>query len=149
LHRFLKLLIERRLLRDVEYERRRVSLNQFLRETEHAWHGVKLNHPDWGPDSHSLAFCASLKAQRLHLHLILNAYWNVLDFQLPVVMNGSDTWRRWVDTALDSPNEIVEWSAAPPVRDRTYPAGARSVVVLIAGEGFMDTGSPPLRGYCG
>ena len=33
-HRFVKLLIARRLLRDVEHERRRVSLNQLLRECE-------------------------------------------------------------------------------------------------------------------
>ena len=31
-HRFVKLLIARRLMRDVEHERRRVSLNQLLRD---------------------------------------------------------------------------------------------------------------------
>ncbi len=38
-HRFVKLLIARRLLRDVEHERRRVSLNQLLREAKQslAW----------------------------------------------------------------------------------------------------------------
>ena len=40
-HRFVKLLIERRLIRDVEHERRRVSLSQVLRESKHAWHGVE------------------------------------------------------------------------------------------------------------
>ena len=40
-HRFVRLLIARRLLRDVEHEHRRISLNQFLREAKHAWHGVK------------------------------------------------------------------------------------------------------------
>ena len=48
-HRFVKLLIARRLMRDVEHERRRMSLNQLLREAKHAWHGVKLNQPDWSP----------------------------------------------------------------------------------------------------
>ena len=137
-HRFVRLLIARRLLREVEHERRRVSLNQFLRDAKHAWHGVKLNQPDWGPDSHSLAFGAELKTQGLYLHLILNAYWEPLDFELPVVTNGGETWRRWIDTALDPPHEIVEWNAAPPVPGRTYRAGARSVVVLGAGQGFKD-----------
>ena len=39
-----------------------MSLNQFLRDAKHAWHGVKLNQPDWGPDSHSLAFGAELQS---------------------------------------------------------------------------------------
>src|SRR6202045_4915457 len=41
-HRFVKLLIARRLLRDVQPEYQRESLNQFLRESKKAWHGVKL-----------------------------------------------------------------------------------------------------------
>ena len=60
MHRFVKLLIARRLLRDVEHERQRVSLNQFLREQAKAWHGVKLNQPDWSDHSHSLAFSAEI-----------------------------------------------------------------------------------------
>ena len=98
-HRFVRLLIARRLMRDVEHERRRVSLNQFLRDAKHAWHGVKLNQPDWGPDSHSLAFGAESEEQGLSLHLILNAYWEPLDFELPSVADGGDAWRRWIDTA--------------------------------------------------
>ena len=137
-HRFVKLLIDFRLMRDVERERRRVSLNQLLRNAKHSWHGVRLNQPDWGTKSHSLAFSAELPMQNLSLHLMLNAYWEPLDFELPVVTNAGETWRRWIDTALDPPHEIVEWNTAPPVRDRTYHAEARSVVVLIAGSGFRD-----------
>ena len=48
LHRFVKLLIARRLLRDVEHERERVSLNQLIRRASKAWHGVKLKvSPIW------------------------------------------------------------------------------------------------------
>jgi isoamylase len=134
--RFVKLLIERRVMRDVEHERRRVTLTQVLREAKCAWHGVKLNQPDWSPVSHSLAIGAELKNEGLLLHVILNAYWETLDFELPILRNGTESWRRWIDTALDPPNEICEWSAAIPVLGGTYRAGARSVVVLIAGEGL-------------
>ena len=58
LHRFVKLLIARRLLRDVEHERERVSLNQLIRGASKAWHGVKLDQPDWSDHSHSLALTA-------------------------------------------------------------------------------------------
>ena len=138
--RFVKLLIERRVMRDVEHERRRVSLTQVLREAKHAWHGVKLNQPDWSPFSHSLAIGAELKNEGLLLHLILNAYWEALDFELPILMNGRESWRRWIDTALDPPHEICEWNTAVPVLGGTYRAGARSVVVLIAGEGLNGRG---------
>jgi len=73
--RFVNLLIERRVMRDVEHERRRITLSQFLREAKRAWHGVKLNQPDWSADSHCLAISAELQNEGLLLYVILNAYW--------------------------------------------------------------------------
>jgi glycogen operon protein len=134
--RFVTLLIERRLIRDVEHERRRLSLSQVLREQEHAWHGVKLNQPDWSPFSHSVAISGALKTEGVLVHFILNAYWEPLEFELPLLKDGTENWWRWIDTALDSPHEICEWNAEQPVLGTTYRAGARSVVVLIAGEGM-------------
>ncbi len=133
--RFVKLLIERRVMRDVEHERRRVSLSQIPREVKHAWHGVKLNQPDWSPGSHSLAIGGELKNERVLAHIIFNAYWEPLDFELPILKNGTENWSRWIDTALDPPHEICEWNAEKPILEATYRVGARSVVVLIAGEG--------------
>jgi len=129
LRRFTRLLIARRLLRDVGAERRRVSLNRLLREANKGWHGVKLDQPDWGACSHSLALGAELRSEGLRLHMIWNAYWEPLAFELPR-LEGGDAWRRWIDTALDSPEDIVEWRQAQPFPDHTYPAEARSVVVL-------------------
>jgi isoamylase len=135
LHRFVKLLVARRLLRDVEHERRRVTLSQLLRDAKKAWHGVKLEQPDWSHYSHSLAFGAELRGEGLRFHLILNAYWEPLDFELPVC-DDREGWHRWIDTALDPPDEIVEWQKAPSVPGRTYHVGARSVVMLVAGSGL-------------
>src|SRR5262249_8172443 len=131
-HRFVKLLISRRLMRETEWERRRLSLTQLLRDSKHAWHGVKLQQPDWSPTSHSLAFGAELRDEGVQFHLILNAYWDPLDFEIPQVDGG---WRRWIDTFLDSPRDIVEWRAAPRVSGLPYQAGPRSVVVLVSGSG--------------
>ena len=47
-HRFVTLLNARRVLRDTEYERRRVSLSRLLQQATKAWHGVQLGQPDWG-----------------------------------------------------------------------------------------------------
>jgi isoamylase len=133
LHRFVSLLAERRLLRDIEHERQRLTLTQMIREANKAWQGVKLNQPDWGECSHSLALSMEIKREKLLLHVILNAYWEALDFELPPLNEGNQyPWRRWIDTALDSPHDIVEWQTAPPVPGYSYRAGARSVVVLLA-----------------
>jgi glycogen operon protein len=134
-HRFVKLLAARRLMRGVEYERQRLSLNQILRRATRAWHGVKLGQPDWSSSSHSLAFSADLPTHELTLHLILNGYWESLDFELPIPTNGG-LWRRWIDTALEPPQEIVEWQMAQPVLTHTYEAAPRSVVVLASGPGL-------------
>ena len=89
--RFVKLLIERRVIRDVEHERRRLSLDQALRETKYAWHGVKLNQPDWSPFSHSIAIGGELKNEAVLAHIILNAYWEPLDFELPILRTAAET----------------------------------------------------------
>ena len=134
--RFTRLLIARRLRRGIWYERQRLTLIQLLEQSRHAWHGVSLDQPDWSSGSHSVALGAELGRQGLHFHLILNAYWEPLDFELPSLSDTGDTWRRWIDTALDPPDEIVEWHAAERISGRTYHAGPRSVVALFAGSGF-------------
>jgi glycogen operon protein len=131
IHRFVSLLNARRLLRDVEHERQRMSLTQLIHRANKAWHGIKLHQPDWSPHSHSIAFTIELRNERLLTHFILNAYWEPLEFELPPVNNGAaDVWYRWIDTALDSPHDIVPWETAPMIPGYTYRAEARSVVVL-------------------
>ena len=56
--------------------------------------------------------------------IILNSYWEPLEFELPAAEQQSKiAWRRWIDTALDSPHEIEEWQAAPLIPSRTYCSG--------------------------
>jgi len=131
--RFVTLLNARRLLRDVEREHQRMSLTHLIRQANKAWHGVKLNQPDWGPNSHSIAFTVELRKEKLLTHFILNAYWEELEFELPPVHNGDgDIWYRWIDTALDSPHDIVPWETSSAVPGHTYRAQERSVAVLFA-----------------
>ena len=130
-HRFVALLNSRRVLRALEPERKRVSLNQLLRGVNLAWHGVKLNQPDWGESSHSIAFTVEIRQEKLLFHVILNAYWQPLDFELPRLDRAAENpWRRWIDTALDSPHDILEWAKAEPLHGYNYRAGSRSVVML-------------------
>jgi isoamylase len=130
-HRFATLLIARRVLRDTQHERQRVSLNQLIQQAEKTWHGVKIGKPDWSHDSHSLAFEAKLQQEQLWVYLILNAYWSPLEFELPPADESEPgAWRRWIDTSLETPDDIVPWQMAPPLHGSSYRAEARSVVVL-------------------
>jgi glycogen operon protein len=134
--RFVRLLTQRRSLRDEDAEREGLSLNQLIQQAFKSWHGVKLNQPDWGDNSHTLALSIEVHKEKLLFHLIMNAYWESLDFELPVVDDGfRGPWRRWIDTSLDSPDDIVEWQHALSVSGQVYRAGPRSTVVLIAGGG--------------
>jgi len=129
-HRFAKVLFARRGMRNEEPQRQRKSLDQLIREARKAWHGVKPLQPDWSNGSHSLAFGAEIKKDNLGIHFILNGYWEPLQFELPPLQHGA-VWHRWIDTALETPNDITDWQAAPAVSGSAYPVEARSVVVLI------------------
>jgi glycogen operon protein len=111
----------------VEHERHRVSLNQLIQDAKKRWHGVKCGHPDWASHSRSLAFEFEVRQQGLHGYIIMNAHWEPLDFQLPP---SNVSWRRWLDTSLTSPLDIVPWQTAVALPDHLYRAAARSVVVL-------------------
>jgi glycogen operon protein len=133
MHRFVRLLNARRLQSSVKPDEPHLSLNQLLSRAGRTWHGVKLGEPDWSAESHSLAFTAQTSDGHLLFHAILNAYWEPLEFELPPRGTDDGPWRRWIDTSLDSPQDIVGWQDAPLVAGRTYRAESRSVIVLFAG----------------
>ncbi|MBM4424937.1 MAG: glycogen debranching protein GlgX [Chloroflexi bacterium] len=96
-----------------------------------SWHGVRLNQPDWNHPSHSLAFELCDPATGDHLHIMLNAYWEPLDFDLPPLPPGQ-RWMRVADTALPSPDDIAEPGREAAVMRARYRVMERSVVVLMA-----------------
>jgi glycogen operon protein len=132
-HRFVKLLIARRTLRDAGPERQRMSLTQLISTGFKSWHGIKLDKPDWSDCSHSIALSAEVPNEGIYVYLIFNAYWEPLEFELPRTENGKQMlWRRWIDTFQEPPQDIVPWESALPVKGYTYRAGPRSAIVLWA-----------------
>jgi isoamylase len=130
--RFVRLLIGRRLRRDLGPELHRLTLNELIRRAPHSWHGVQLFHPDWSDHSHTLAFSTEVESENLGFYVILNAFWEPLPFELPPLRNDQQIrWCRWIDTFLESPNDIVEWHEAESVVGSFYLAQPRSVVVLL------------------
>jgi glycogen operon protein len=146
-HRFVRLLNAFRQRRDVVAEKSALTLNQLLRRARIEWHGVALNQPDWADHSHSLAFTLRSLAGRLALHGMFNGYWEPLTFELPPApAGGLQGWRRCMDTALPSPEDIRLWDEAPPVGGTTYIVYPRSIVVLARalppGEGAGERSEP-------
>jgi isoamylase len=136
LHRFVQTLIAHRLRLigmdgGADFE---LTLNELLRRAEIEWHGIRLGAPDWADDSHSIAF--TVRSSPRHnlpfwLHMMFNAYWEALDFELPPAPAAAAAgWQRWIDTSLESPEDIMDASAAPPVPGTQYRVAPRSVVAL-------------------
>ena len=135
LHRFVRKLIADRLriAEAVGVDRFALSLNELLRNAEIDWHGVRLDSPDWGEDSHSIA--ATLRSSPLQvpfwLQVMFNAYWEALDFDLPPPPAAAVAgWQRWIDTSRDSPEDIMDASFAPLVPGTRYRVAPRSVAAL-------------------
>lgn len=93
------------------------------------WHGVNLTHPDWGDDSHTLAYELVNPDADEHLHVMLNTYWEPLEFELPP-LEVDCAWHRVVDTALPAPADFVFPGERLPVDQRRYTVNPRTCVIL-------------------
>ena len=94
------------------------------------WHGVRLQEPDWAHDSRTLAFSLHDEVSGENLHIMLNAYWEALTFELPP-LPADKQWHRVIDTALASPDDYCEPKEAPIIEEETYAVAGRSSVVLV------------------
>src|SRR6516162_1433373 len=141
--RFVKELIALRMNRDLPVERLDMTLNELLRRQPIQWHGIRLNAPDWSHQSHTLAATVPLLGYRFLLHLIANAYWEPLEFEVPP-LGGQKSWRRCVDTYLDPPDDIRRWEGAQILQGSACRVQPRSVVILLANADFERAadGSP-------
>lgn len=132
LKRFVKLLNGFRLNRDASRAEFSMTLNELLKKPLITWHGVKLNQPDWSDHSHSIAVTVQSLSGRVFMHYMINAFDKPLSFELPESSNGSKKpWRRWIDTAADSPQDICLWESTPEITDHHYEVDHHSVVILI------------------
>ncbi len=102
-----------------------------------SWHGVLPWKPDWSLPSRTLAFmlCARhgvIAGGPPHfIYCAFNMFYEALEFTLPVLPKGM-SWFRVVDTALPSPDDIVEPGqevALGPVKSITLED--RSSVILL------------------
>ena len=96
-----------------------------------SWHGVRLAQPDWSGASHSLTFTLYDAPGADLLHMVLNAYWQPLEFELPP-LPADRRWHCLVDTSRPAPADFTTPDRAVPLDAHRYRAESRSVVVLSA-----------------
>lgn len=95
------------------------------------WHGCKLYSPGWNDTSSKvLAFTiASFSDDHPDIHVMMNMEYQALEFEMPTLNDGN--WYRFVDTDLDSPDDIIENSDIK-ITTNTYDVPPYSVVILIS-----------------
>ena len=95
------------------------------------WHGVQLKCPDWGDHSHALAYELFHEQTGAHVHVMLNAYWEPLAFDLPAPRPGF-AWKCLVDTSRETADtdDTVPLILAPG--QHRVVCEPRSAVVLVS-----------------
>ncbi len=92
------------------------------------WHGVELNNPDWSKKSRSLAFSLIHPTANEEIHVMVNAYWKSLKFQIPE-LEGKQ-WHKIVDTSASAPNDILDEGEGKIVNKKSVKVMARSIIIL-------------------
>ena len=131
IHRFTKGLIAAKMNRELPIERLAMTLSELLQRQPFRWHGVHHDTPDWSDDSHTIAATVELLGYPVTMHIMVNAFWEGLAFDLPTLQRGG-TWRRFIDTSVAPPGDICSLEEAPTVESPTYLVQPRSVVLVVA-----------------
>jgi isoamylase len=107
------------------------NLLDLLANASLEWSGSTLGEPDLSVSSRSVAL--TIHAGSGALHLIFNAYWDPIEFELPALDATLDGWRRIVDTSQPAPDDMAStFMEARLISTPIYRAEGRSVVVLAA-----------------
>ena len=129
LHRFVsRLILVRKRLASC-FHGKSGSLRDFLAQAHIDWHGVKLFSPDYSEESHTLAM-AGYVGNGFAFHLMLNAFWEPLNFAVPPIPENASSWFRIIDTFQPVPKDILE-VPTERVKDN-YLVQPRSIVLLIS-----------------
>ncbi len=92
------------------------------------WHGTKLDEPDWRDDAHSIAYSLQDEAGNLLFHFIVNAYWEPLEFELPLLAQKGKKWYPLIDTFQASPKDFTPDNTIP-IKNAIKLVPPRTVIV--------------------
>jgi len=135
--RFVQMMIALRRAHPVLRRRTFFSGERGGQPPEILWHGVDPAKPDFGHESHALAFALDgRRSDRADvvdrdIYVAMNAFTQPLDFKIPASPTGRP-WRRAVDTSLPSPEDIIEQDLGPRVPVlQIYRVEAHSTIILV------------------
>jgi glycogen operon protein len=93
------------------------------------WHGTKVGRPGFGdPLGRALACEIAGFGDDADLHVMMNMFWERLDFEVPV--DPQRTWHVAVDTFMASPHDIAEPNAGARFDRSVCTVQPRSIVIL-------------------
>ncbi len=107
-----------------------LATSEGIEEPHIAWHGVETNKPDWSERSKSLAFTLFHPEAKETIHVMVNAYWKNLKFELPGLKNQS--WVKIIDTSENAPNDFSALDKGEIISTKILNITNRSIVVLMA-----------------
>ncbi|WP_440948682.1 glycogen debranching protein GlgX [Methanosarcina sp. T3] len=98
-----------------------------------SWHGCKLYSPGWDdPYARALSFTMGEPGDEEDIHVMMNMYWEPLEFEIPELKGTGRSWYRAIDTFLSSPLDIAGAGEEIRTNGNNYLVQGRSVVVLIS-----------------
>ncbi|MGF1639094.1 MAG: glycogen debranching protein GlgX [Cyclobacteriaceae bacterium] len=106
-----------------------LATNMELNQPHISWHGVRPNQPDWSENSHSLAFTIVHPGANEYIHVMLNAFWEPLKFELPKLPEKR-RYRQIVNTSLPAPADYSDIESAMYINGQHIVVPDRSVIVL-------------------
>jgi glycogen operon protein len=94
------------------------------------WHGTVLGSPGFDdPQGRALACTIAGFAGDADLHIMMNMFWEALDFEVPV--DPQRAWHIAIDTFAPSPYDIPEHGDGAPLSHHLCTVHERSIVVLV------------------
>jgi glycogen operon protein len=91
-------------------------------------HGVKLGQVSWEKNTHAFSFTLFNPDYGKALHVMINAYWQPLTFEVPELT--TEKWRLLIDTSNPSPDDFYSVKKDPIIQEQSYKLKGRSIVVL-------------------
>jgi len=126
----------------IAFRKRHICLHRILKEEDEilnergfknnfVWHGTNLNNPGFDNlESRALSFTIGGKGKEEDLHVMINMYWEKLNFEIPS-LNGRK-WHVAIDTFKDSPDDIHETGNENICSVSEFTVFPRSIVALVS-----------------
>jgi isoamylase len=95
------------------------------------WHGTRLNSPGFD-DAEARALACTIAGFHgdADLHVMMNMYWEPLDFEVPT--EPQRVWRRAIDTFASTPQDIASPGQETRFMGPTCTVQGRSIMVLVS-----------------